>query len=245
MRLTVVGCSGSIPGPDSPASCYLVEADGFRLVLDLGSGALGPLQRHVRLQDLDAVALSHLHADHCLDLVDLQVARAHDPRGGYGPLPVYGPGATVGRLVRAGGQAMRTAFDHQRWRPGGSFPIGPLRVTVERVDHPVEAYAMRIEHGRHVLTYSGDTDTSDGLLAAARDADLLLCEAAFHEGRDSARHVHLTDRGAGEVAAAAKARRLVLTHLPPWNDPERTLRVAREEFGGDAEVARSGARYDI
>ena len=79
MKVTVVGCSGSFPGPDSAASCYLLEApyDGrtFRLLLDLGSGALGPLQRYADLESIDAVALSHLHADHCLDLCSFYVFR--------------------------------------------------------------------------------------------------------------------------------------------------------------------------
>ena len=81
MRLTIIGCSGSFPGPDSPASSYLLEAEGFRLLLDLGSGSLGVLQRHVGLYDIDAVCLSHLHADHCLDLCAYYVARTFHPDG--------------------------------------------------------------------------------------------------------------------------------------------------------------------
>jgi ribonuclease BN (tRNA processing enzyme) len=94
MRLTVVGCSGSMPGPDSAASCYLLEADGFQLVVDLGNGALGGLQRYTALSRIDAVALSHLHADHCLDLPDLppdlhlcgRQAGQHAARAGAGRL---------------------------------------------------------------------------------------------------------------------------------------------------------------
>src|SRR5580698_10882582 len=81
MRLTIIGCSGSFPGPESPASSYLLEAEGFRLVLDLGNGALGVLQRHASLYDIDAVALSHLHADHCLDMCGYWVARRYGPGG--------------------------------------------------------------------------------------------------------------------------------------------------------------------
>src|SRR6266536_1241487 len=101
MRLTAVGCSGSFPGPGSPASCYLVEHEGFRLVLDLGSGALGPLQRHADLLDIDAVLLSHLHADHCLDLCPYVVYRRYHPDGPPPRLPVYGPRGTHGRLAAA------------------------------------------------------------------------------------------------------------------------------------------------
>ena len=81
MRLTIVGCAGSFPGPDSASSCYLVEHDGFRMLVDLGSGALGPLQRHLDLRDVDAVLLSHLHADHCFDLSGFYVVSKYHPTG--------------------------------------------------------------------------------------------------------------------------------------------------------------------
>ena len=95
MRLTVVGCSGSFPGPESAASCYLLEADGFRLVIDMGNGSLGALQRYAPLFGVDAVALSHLHADHCVDLYSYSVARTYAPAGPQPPIPVYGPAGTA------------------------------------------------------------------------------------------------------------------------------------------------------
>ena len=96
MRVTVVGCAGSFPGPDSPASCYLLEAEGFRLVIDMGNGALGVLQRYAGLFSIDAICLSHLHADHCIDLGAYWVARQYAPDGPQPPIPVYGPRGTAG-----------------------------------------------------------------------------------------------------------------------------------------------------
>src|SRR5579862_4913036 len=101
MDLTIVGCSGSFPGPDSPASCYLVEAEGFRLLVDLGNGALGPLQRYAGLDQIYAICLSHLHADHCLDMCAYQVFRTYRPEGPLPPIPVYGPAGAAPRLDRA------------------------------------------------------------------------------------------------------------------------------------------------
>src|ERR1700743_1667483 len=98
MRLTVVGCSGSLPGPDSAASCYLIEAEGFRLVVDLGNGALGALQRYAPLTGVDAVCLSHLHADHCVDLYSYAIARTYSPAGPQPAIPVYGPARTAERM---------------------------------------------------------------------------------------------------------------------------------------------------
>ena len=116
MRLTVIGCAGSFPGPDSPASAYLVEADGFRMLLDLGNGALGGLQRHAGLFDIDAICLSHLHGDHCLDMAAYWVARTYAPDGPRPRIPVYGPAGTAGRLASAQGtslaRAMHFAHEH-------------------------------------------------------------------------------------------------------------------------------------
>ncbi len=260
-----MGCSGSLPGPDSPASCYLVEADGlspegesraYRLLLDLGNGALGPLQRHVALPDIDAVCLSHLHADHCLDLCGLYVALKYDPDGGpHARVPVHGPTGTAGRLARAydlpENPGMSAELDVREWVAGEPVTVGPLSVTPYRVEHPVQAYALRVSGPSEVdghpvtLTYSGDTDACDGLVGAAAGADVLLCEAAFQEGRDSARGIHLTGLRAGEAARDAGVGRLVLTHLPPWNDPQRTLDEARTVWTGQLDLAVQGMRIDI
>jgi ribonuclease BN (tRNA processing enzyme) len=249
VRLTVVGSSGSFPGPGNPASCYLVEAGGTRVVLDLGNGALGPLATYVDLDDVDAVLLSHLHADHCLDMCSYYVYRRYHPDGPRPRLPVYGPAETADRLARAYDLAvepgMREEFDFFEWRERGSYEVGALRVTVTQMVHPVTCYAMRIEHAGAALVYSGDTGASAALVEAARGADLLLAEASFHEGRDHVPGLHLTGREAGEHAAKAGVGRLVLTHLPPWNDPERSLAEAREAWTGPLEVARPGAVYEL
>ena len=150
MRLTIIGCSGSFPGPDSPASSYLLEADGFRLLLDLGSGAIGALQRHVGLYDIDAVCLSHLHADHCLDLCAYYVARTFHPGGPRPRIPVYAPGGTATRMAQAYGLAeppgMTEAFEFATLAPG-TRQIGPFQVTTAHMNHPVETFGFRLEHG--------------------------------------------------------------------------------------------------
>ena len=250
MKLTVIGCSGSVPGPASPASCYLLEAGGFRALLDLGNGALGVLQRYCAVGDVDAVLLSHLHPDHCMDVLSLYVARTYDHHGGYPVIPVYGPRGSAAHLAGAYGRAehpgLTGCFDFREWSPG-SHRVGPLEVAVTRVPHPVEAWAVRVTHDGRSLAYSGDTGPSPALVELARGADLALFEASFEEGRDddAPPDLHLTGRQAGEHAAAAGAQRLVLTHLPPWNDPAVSLAEARAVFAGPVEVARSGATYDV
>ena len=258
MRLTVVGCAGSFPSPDSPASCYLVEADHvderrWRVLLDLGSGALGPLQARLApatLRDLDAVLLSHLHPDHCLDLCGLYVALAYDPAGPPPDrLPVFGPTGTFQRLERAYGDhehgSLAKYFDVREWAESRPERFGPFTVIPRRVEHPVQAFGLRVEHGDAVLAYSGDTDACDALVELATGADLLLAEASFIEGRDSARGVHLTGRRAGETAQRAGAARLVLTHQPTWTAPEVVAAEAREVYPGPVETARPGAAWTL
>ncbi len=263
VRLTIIGCSGSFPGPESPASCYLVEAEGFRLLIDLGSGALGAVQRHASLYEIDAICLSHLHADHCLDLCDYSVARSFHPDGPRPPIPVYAPAQAAERIGRAlvadpaadarggGGQGrgITDMFGFITITPG-TMEIGPLRVTAARVNHPVETYGFRLEHAGRSLAYSADTGPTDALIGLARDAEVLLCEASFVEPAGAGapalpENLHLTGRQAGQHAARAGAGQLVLTHLVPWNDTSRTLDEAGQAFDGPLSLAASGLGFTL
>jgi ribonuclease BN (tRNA processing enzyme) len=250
VRITVIGCSGSFPGPDGPASCYLLEAEGFRLLLDLGSGAVGALQKHASIDDIDAVCLSHHHADHCLDICPFWVARSYDPRRRYRQIPVYGPAGTARRMAQAYGMdedpGMTEAFDFVTLVPG-KLEIGPFRVTLAHMNHPVETFGFRVEHAGRVLAYSADTGTCPALVELASQADVLLCEASYLSGPDPMPDMHLTARHAAEHAARAGAGQLVLTHLVPWNHQERTLAEAREfaPFGGGISLAAPGRIIDV
>lgn len=255
MRLTVVGCSGSFAGPESPASCYLVTAEHegrtWRLVLDLGNGALGALQRHLDLADIDAVVISHLHPDHCIDLTSLYVTRTYRPQGALSErLPVYGPAGSAQRLAAAyegiGDGGMDGVLDFRRVSASLPIHIGPFVVRPYLVNHPVEAFGFRVEADGRVLAYSGDTDTCDALGPLLADADLALVDSAFVEGRDDVRDIHLTGRRAAEAAVAAGGvKRLMLTHIPPWNDPEVCRAEAAAVWPGEVELARPDATYEV
>jgi ribonuclease BN (tRNA processing enzyme) len=242
MRLTVIGCSGSFPGPDSPASCYLLEADGFKMVMDFGNGALGVLQRHAELFGIDAICLSHLHADHCVDLGSYWVARQYAPGGPRPPVPVYGPRGTAERVTGFGGEdvaSVRARFAFHDLDLG-SAEIGPFRITADHMNHPVETFGFRIEHGGWRLAYSADTGESGALVRLAAGADLLLCEASFLDGPDTKPDIHLSARQAAEHAVRAGVGQLVLTHMVPWNDPERSLAEAAAAYPGPLLLATSG-----
>jgi ribonuclease BN (tRNA processing enzyme) len=259
MKVTIVGCSGSYGGPGNPCSCYLVEHDGHRVVVDFGNGALGELQRYGSIYDIDAVILSHLHADHCVDLCGYYVARKYRPapEGPPPPVDVWGPVGTRERIAQAydtDAPSCDSAFTFRELMEGAgegarenSFKIGPFEVTAVRVDHPIEAYAIRLTAGGKSFVYSGDTAPCDELDRIASGADLYFAEAAFQEPRDSNLHgVHLNGRQAGESAARAGAGRLVLTHIPPWTDAEANLAAASAAFtAGPVALAKPGAVYTI
>ncbi|GAA3203250.1 MBL fold metallo-hydrolase [Dactylosporangium siamense] len=250
MRLTVLGCAGSFPGPEAPCSAYLVEADGFRLLVDFGPGSMSTLQRFSGLYNVDAILLTHLHCDHMLDACSYIVARRYAPSGPLPPLPVYAPVAAPERISAAyGGEnepmAISDVYTFYALQPG-SFPIGPLHVTVDRVNHPIETYGVRIEHEGRVITYSADTAACDQLIRLAQGADLFLCEASYLDGADNPPDLHLTGREAAEHATKAEVGRLLLTHLvPAWGSEALTLEAAQAAFEGPIDIVRPGARYDI
>ena len=244
MRITVIGCSGSFPGPEGPASCYLFEAEGFRLLLDLGNGAIGALQRHAPVDGIDAVCLSHHHPDHCLDMCPFWVARTYGPSGRMPRIPVHGPDGTARRMAQAYGMeehpGMREAFDFLTLAPG-TRQIGPFQVTLAHMNHPVETFGFRVAHAGRALAYSADTGACPALVDLASQADVLLCEASYLSGPEPGPDIHLTARQAAEHAARAGVGRLILTHLVPWNDKQQTLAEASaSSFGGPISLAAPG-----
>ncbi len=245
VRLTVVGCSGSVPSADSAASCYLLEAGGFRLVMDLGSGGLGALQRYAAVHQVDAVALSHLHADHFIDMCSFWVARKYRSEDPLPRLPVYGPAEAAGRVSRANDDPDVTGVFNFVTLAPGRRQIGPFDVTVDHVAHPVETFAFRFEHDGRALVYSGDTGPCPALTGLARSADVLLCEAGFPDLPGLPPDLHLCGRQAGQHADAAGAGRLVLTHLDPDGDPAESLAWAKGAFPGPVTLAEPGQVIDL
>jgi ribonuclease BN (tRNA processing enzyme) len=258
MRLTVIGCAGSVAGPDNPASSYLLEAESggrtWRLLLDLGSGAVGPLQAIVDPAELDGILISHGHPDHCADLAALSVLFRYGPTVGtdLAPLPLWGPEGIDQRVRQVEGATDDAGLAPFAWRalaPGETRELGPFTVTAARAWHPVPALAYRIEgpaesRGSATLVFTGDTDLSDEVVAVAKGADLLLAEAGWAHRDVNPPGIHLTGAQAGELARRAGAHRLVVTHVPSWVDPAETLAQARAEHA-NAELATAGIVVSI
>jgi len=244
MRLTVVGCAGSFPGPDSPASCYLLEADGFRVVIDFGNGSLGALQKYTSLFDIDAVCLSHLHADHCVDLYSYSVARTFSPAGPQPAIPVYGPARTAERMSYIHGLdgddlGLTRRFTFQTLEQG-RLVIGPFDVQLAHVNHPVETFAFRFSYGGRSLVYTGDTGETEAVPELAAGADVFLSEAAFLDVPGLPPDIHLTARQAGAYANRAGTGQLVLTHLVPGNSLDDARAEAASAYQGALDIAVAG-----
>lgn len=249
MKLTVLGCSGSVPGPNSPASGYLIEAEGFRLLLDLGHGAYGALQRYVRPCDIDAIVVSHLHADHCIDLTAYVVGLRY---GGDGfrsgeRIPLIGVPGTRDRLEAAYDPLARKLNLHEifSFTTPAAGELGPFRMSYAPMNHPTPTNGVRIQHGGRSLVYSADTGASDELVELARGADVLLCEASVGRDEELIPDLHLTGALAGEHAARAGVDRLIVTHVPPWNSVAEAVEDAGLAFGGATTAAIPGAEFTI
>lgn len=257
MLLTILGCSGSLPGPHGPASGYLVEADGCRLAIELGSGVLAALQARHDAFSLDALLFSHLHPDHCADFTTLAVIRRyhthppHDTRKHR--LPVHGPSETADRFARAYAETadellttdLSDVFEFHTFADGGVTRIGPFEITSVRVDHPTETYGFRIATKSGTLAYTGDTGPCDALRGLARDVDVLLSEATWTHSDDRPPGTHLSGVQAGQVAAEAGVGRLLLTHIAPWTDRDAVLAEARDRFPGRVDVVNQGDTYAV
>ncbi len=146
MELTVLGCSGTFPSADSACSGYLVRHEGYSLMIDVGNGSIGALQRVGSLLGVDAVVLSHLHADHCVDLAAYSYARRFHPEKPR-RLPVYGPEGTQKRLCRIFDvnprDGLEEVYDFRTVDPG-RFELGPFQLDLAPTNHPIETHAIRV-----------------------------------------------------------------------------------------------------
>jgi ribonuclease BN (tRNA processing enzyme) len=254
--LTVLGCSGSVPGPNSPASGYLIEADDFLLAMDLGNGTLAELQCYCDPFLLGGLLLSHLHPDHCADFTALTVFRRYHPKPSRDPrtqrLPVYASSDAADRLAALYAPSadelavtdLSDVFDFQSLALG-TVQAGPFEVTALRVAHPCEAYGFRISHGGRSLVYTGDSGPCEALEQLADGADVLLAEASWTHAPDRPAGLHLSGRDAGDLAVRAGVRRLLITHVPPWTDREAVFAEARQRYRGDSRLVEVGDTYTV
>jgi len=246
IRLTVLGACGTYPAAGRACSGYLLEAtdggDTVKVWVDAGPGTMSNLLRVADLPDLAGIWVSHLHVDHVSDLLAANYAlRYGDFELPPAPLPVFGPRGWAehvrGFLSTGEGEPIEGAFEVHELRDGERIDLGPLRLDAVATVHSVETFAVRASAGGRTVAYSADSGPCEALGRLAEDADLFVCEAAWAELPDDMQPVHLTPLLAGQWAAKARARRLLLTHLRPGADPEVAMARAAAAYGGPVDVA--------
>jgi ribonuclease BN (tRNA processing enzyme) len=264
MRVTVLGKSPSWQDAGGACSGYLVEENGTSVLLDCGNGVFGKLRERIDYVDVDAVVISHLHADHFLDLVPFAYALTYAPR--QQPVPVdrwpgtdrparpelhAPPGGreTFRRVVGSWGNddLIEKAFRLTEYDPARQLAIGPVRIQFQPVPHFTETFAMCLtsQNGSGRMVYGADCRPTEALTEFATDADLIMVEATLPRPERTGQRGHLTPGEAGQHARAAGAKRLVLVHISDELDADWARREAEEAFGGPVEVAREGAAYEV
>jgi ribonuclease BN (tRNA processing enzyme) len=254
MELTVLGKSPSWQDRDGSCSAYLVREGDFLLMLDCGSGAFAKLRSVVDYTDVDALLISHLHADHVLDLVPFASSLRYSPRhpaSSGAPLPTLNvPPGGVEFLARLGSlfsdeKLFDSAFTVREYDPHSSLELGPLHVRFCEVPHYVRTHAIDLTgpDGRR-LTFGADCRPNDELPAFATGAAMLIVEATEERAADGFRG-HMTAREAGELGRRAGVPRLLVTHYSDELDAAAVRSEAAAGFGADVELAVEGLRLTI
>lgn len=247
MRLTVFGCDASWPSAGGACACTLVQAGGYKILLEMGSGALTKLQQRIDLAQLDLILVSHLHFDHMGDIFcakyQLETRRAWGQA--IGAIPLWTPplpGVYHSQLAQG------DVFELREIEPGGEvFPLPGLAIEFIPTRHTVEAYGMRLRLGNEVLAYSGDSGPCEALYRLAHGADAFLCEATMSVAEASQAEHHLAAGQAVDIARQAGVGRLLLTHTHPKDRAQLQALAAacKGQGGGPAvEVCLPMQEYD-
>jgi ribonuclease BN (tRNA processing enzyme) len=242
-----------MPRPGGACSSYLVRTDGAALLLDLGSGAAGKLRESIEYRELDAIVISHMHADHFFDLVPLRYGLKFGGASSEDRVPLFLPPGGAKSL-----DALRNAvapdspvrffdalFAVKEYDPSAELSIKNLRVSFAKTRHYIDAFAMRVEAGAASLTYSADTAPCNGVVELARKTSLFLCEAALGLGSEEGERGHSSAEEAGKMAQAASVKSLLLTHYPDGYSAHALVAAARSRFPGSVNAAEDGTEIAL
>ncbi|WP_026413447.1 MBL fold metallo-hydrolase [Actinomadura oligospora] len=242
LTLTVLGSATPYPAPGNPCSGYLLSAGATRVWVDAGTGTLAELRRHVQLDELDAIWISHMHADHTADLLTAYYGALHADVRLDAPIPLYGPSGIADRLAgfltnSSRRSPIESAFAVEELHDGHQARVGDLVLTSRAVSHGLPAFALRAEAAGRTLVYSGDCAPCPALTDLAKGCDLLLCEADSADPVDGDERVHHTAGDAGDTARVAGARRLLVTHVGPSLTSAEAVAHAATRYDGPIDYA--------
>ncbi|UOQ43490.1 MBL fold metallo-hydrolase [Halobacillus salinarum] len=241
MKLTVIGFWGAYPSAGGATSGYLVEHDGFKLLVDCGSGVLSRLQQFIGVTDIDAVILSHYHHDHIADIGVLQYSwKVQNTLNETNHvLPIYGH------------QEDQTAFEqltHEytkgvAYDPEQTLQLGPFTIDFQRTQHPVSCFGMRLTDGMDTVVYTADSSYFEEWKSFAKGADLLITDTNFYKGMDGSKPGHMTSEEVASIAREAQVETLYLSHLPHFGNLTKLKQEAEDSFKGHIVVADEGLTW--
>jgi ribonuclease BN (tRNA processing enzyme) len=249
VEVVVLGAHGTWPSAGGATSGLLVRHDRRNLLLDLGSGTVARLQEHVDLFDVHGVVISHSHPDHVTDLYTYLLARLFAPERPP-MIPLYLAPKILERFTPlladdSGDMKLEEAFDIEVVEPMRELRVGPFRIVTAGMRHSVPTIGVRVEVDGAAMTFSADTGPTEELVRLAAGCDLLVAEASWQEDGIARPPIHLTAREAGEVAAQAGCRALLLTHLRPYLDRDRSRDEASGAYDGRVTLAEEGLTVEI
>lgn len=236
MKLTIIGFWGGYPKKDAASSGYLLEHDGFKVLIDCGSGVLAKLQNIIEPEELDAAIISHYHPDHIADIGVLQHARLI--QGFLGKevptLPIYGHSFDEHEFGKLTYKQITKGIGYD---PNQVLEVGPFKISFIKTAHPVPCYAMRFEADGKTLVFTGDSSFKEEFIDFSKGADVLLCECNFYGNQNGKSAGHMNSIEAGRFAKNAGVHQLILTHLPHYGNLSDLIREASGEFAGIIKLA--------
>jgi len=253
MRMRVVGSSPSVQRPGRACSCYLLRTRDAAVLFDLGSGALGNLHSAIDYPQIDAVVVSHMHADHFLDIIPLRYGLKYGPLLRDGRMPLWLPpgGSTMLRTLCSAfaaegkGDFLDEVFTVQEYDPAQSLEVNDLRLSFRQTRHYIDTYAIKAERGNASIVYSGDTAPCDAVVEHAQGCSLFLCEATLGLGTEEGVRGHTSAEEAGEMAQRAGVHRLVLTHYSSTYAADELVEAAQTAFSGRVSMADDGVELSL
>ncbi|SHM51007.1 MBL fold metallo-hydrolase [Gracilibacillus kekensis] len=241
MNIIPIGIWGGYPKANSSTSSFLVEEDGFHLLIDCGSGVLSSLQNYISIEKLDAVIITHYHHDHIADVGPLQFAKLiqNQLASNAKTLAIYADEQDLGYETL-------TYKNHTNAYPlQSSQRIGPFSIDTTLTNHPVRCLALRLKSKEKSVVFTADTGWQASLIPFCKNADLLVSEANLYQSFEGKISGHMSGRQAGELAAAAQAGQLILTHLPHFGELSDLVLEAKSEYKKDVSLAEVGKVYRI
>ncbi|RXI98388.1 MBL fold metallo-hydrolase [Anaerobacillus alkaliphilus] len=242
MKLTVIGHWGAYPEAGDATSCYLLEHDNFKLLIDCGSGALSQLQNFCSLHEIDALIISHYHHDHIADIGPLQYSRLidRDIDKTAKPLMVYGHPYDQEEFQKLAYPPHVLSYIYNEEHES---KIGPFTIRYLETQHKAKCFAMRIELNGKSIVYTADSSYMETFNEFANEADLFICETSFYAHQDGKPYGHMNSIEAATIANDARVQKLVLTHLPHFGDPEQLVKEAKSLYKGDTILAKKGLEF--